>query len=129
MRYEAAEFLDGLRVDRPNTNPGQYERLLGEEHVRTYVPLELRPWVMDCAHKELVHLGWHLARVTQVLENEDPAKVTHTIKLMDLGRQLNVKLTEQMLTTDELRQETGTWSWHVHITAKDVKKYLYTHHE
>ena len=43
--------------DRPNRNPGQYERLLGDEPVRTYVPLLLRPWVMDCAHKEAVHLG------------------------------------------------------------------------
>ena len=25
--------------------------------MRTYVPLLLRPWVMDCAHKESVHLG------------------------------------------------------------------------
>ena len=38
-------------------NPGRFERLLGEEPVRTYVPILLRPWVMDCAHKESVHLG------------------------------------------------------------------------
>ena len=25
--------------------------------MRTYVPLLLRPWVMDCAHKDAVHLG------------------------------------------------------------------------
>lgn len=43
--------------DRPGRKPGQYERLLGDEPVRTYVPLLLRPWVMDCAHKEAVHLG------------------------------------------------------------------------
>ena len=31
-------------------NPGRrFERLLGEEPVRTYVPLLLRPWVMDCS--------------------------------------------------------------------------------
>ena len=42
---------------RPNRNPRQYERLLGDEPVRTYVPLLLRPWVMDCAHKEAVRLG------------------------------------------------------------------------
>ena len=44
-------------ADRPNRQPGQYERLLGDEPARTYVPLLLRPWVMDCAHKEAVHLG------------------------------------------------------------------------
>ena len=43
--------------DRPGRNPGRHERLLGDEPVRTYVPLLLRPWVMDCAHKEAVHLG------------------------------------------------------------------------
>ena len=30
-------------ADRPNRYPGQYERLLGDEPVRTYVPLLLRP--------------------------------------------------------------------------------------
>ena len=28
-------------------NPGRCERLLGEEPVRTYVPLLLRPWVRE----------------------------------------------------------------------------------
>ena len=41
---------------RVGRNPGQYERLLGEEPVRTYFPLLLRPWVMDCTHKEAVRL-------------------------------------------------------------------------
>ena len=44
-------------ANRDDRNPGRFERLLGEEPVRTYVPLLLRPWVMDCAHKESVHLG------------------------------------------------------------------------
>ena len=43
--------------DRPNRHPGQYGRLLGDELVRTYLPLLLRPWVMDCAHQKAVHLG------------------------------------------------------------------------
>ena len=30
-------------VDRTNRHPGQYERLLGDESVRTYVSLLLRP--------------------------------------------------------------------------------------
>ena len=42
------------QVDR---NPGQFERYLGDEPTRTYVPLLLRPWVMDQTHKEAVHLG------------------------------------------------------------------------
>ena len=42
---------------RPNRKPGRYERLLGEEPVRVYVLLMLRPWVMDRIHKEAVHVG------------------------------------------------------------------------
>ena len=42
---------------RPNRKPGRYERLLGDEPVRVYVPFILRPWVMDRTHKEAVHLG------------------------------------------------------------------------
>ena len=42
-------------ASRPNRKPGRYERLLGDEPVRVYVPLMLRPWVMDRAHKE----GWY----------------------------------------------------------------------
>ena len=45
------------RVPRPNRKPGRYERLLGDEPVRVYVLLMLRPWVMDRTHKEAVHLG------------------------------------------------------------------------
>lgn len=50
--------------NRPGRNPGLYERLLGDESVRTHAPLLLRPWVKDCAHKEAVHLG---EKVTLVL--------------------------------------------------------------
>ena len=48
-------------ADRPDRHPVQYERLLGDEPVRTYVPLLLRPWVMDCAHNEAVHVGEKVA--------------------------------------------------------------------
>ncbi|CAN0495241.1 unnamed protein product [Scytosiphon promiscuus] len=44
-----------------------------------------------------------------------------------MGRQINVKLYESALTTDNLVQEAGTWCWHAHITAKDVKKYIYSY--
>ena len=42
---------------RDDRNPGRFERLLGHEPVRTYVPLMLTPWVMECTHREAVHLG------------------------------------------------------------------------
>ena len=41
----------------PNRKPERYERLLRDEPLRVYVPLMLRPWVMDRTHKEAVHLG------------------------------------------------------------------------
>ena len=46
---------------RDDRNPGRFKRLLGEEPVRSYVPLLLRPWVMDCTHKGAVHLGEKVA--------------------------------------------------------------------
>ena len=33
--------------DRPNRNPGRYERLLRDEPVKTYVPLLINPYVVD----------------------------------------------------------------------------------
>ena len=38
--------------------------------------------------------GWQFAKVTQVVEDDDPDQVSHTIKLLDLGRHINVKLKE-----------------------------------
>lgn len=49
---------------RPNRNSVQYQRLLGDEPVRTDVPIFLRPWVMNCTHTEAVHLS---EKVTLVL--------------------------------------------------------------
>ena len=53
-------FVKRFSIEPANSddrNPGRFERLLGEEPVRTYVPLLLGPWVMDCAHKESVDVG------------------------------------------------------------------------
>lgn len=36
---------------------GKFGSYLGEELVRTYVPISVRPWVMDQILKEMVHLG------------------------------------------------------------------------
>ena len=47
-----ADELKNREID-----PDEVERLLGDEPVRVYVPLMLRPWVMDRTHKEAVHLG------------------------------------------------------------------------
>ena len=44
-------------MESEDRNPGVFERYLGDEPRRTYVPMMLRPWVMDQTHKEAVHLG------------------------------------------------------------------------
>ena len=42
---------------RPARVSGKFERLLGDETHRVYVPFLLRPWVLDSVHKEGFHLG------------------------------------------------------------------------
>ena len=93
-------------------NPGRFERLLGEEPVRTYARLLLRPWVMDCAHKESVHLGWQLARVVMVAEDAESKKLPHTVRLLDLGKRYNVHLAEEKLTTvsEKIKHGVGMWT-------------------
>lgn len=62
-----------------------------------------------------IRAGWQFARVTQVKSESSSIRVTHTLKLLDIGRSINVELKEENLTTDELEQEPGTWCWHVHM--------------
>ena len=62
--------------------------------------------------------GWQFARVVQV--NREKTRVVHTLKLLDLGKNINVTLDEGRLTTDNLVQEPGTWCWHAHRTNGDV---------
>ena len=62
MELSNSQTLLGKRLSiepahRDDRNPWRFERFLGEEPVRSYMPLLLRPWVMDCTHKESVHLG------------------------------------------------------------------------
>ena len=42
---------------RPARVSGKFERLLGDENTRVYVPFLLRPWALDSVHKEGFHLG------------------------------------------------------------------------
>ncbi len=72
-----------------------------------------------------IRTGWQFAKVTQVVTEEGTNRVLHTIKLLDIGRSINVELEERNLTTDEEVQEPGTWCWHAHVTAKDVKKCIF----
>ena len=42
---------------RPACVSGKFERLLGDETTRVYVPFLLRPSVSDSVHKQGFHLG------------------------------------------------------------------------
>lgn len=54
-----------LLIKKPASSPkpregrksGKFERLLGDEPNRVYVPFLLRPWALDAVHKEGCHLG------------------------------------------------------------------------
>lgn len=54
--------------------------------------------------------GWQLAQVTQqVVERKNDEDVSHTIKLLDLGRQMNVKLNEEDCV-DDGRIDSRLWN-------------------
>ena len=48
--------LTSAPVELEDRHPGLFERYLGDEPLRTYVPMMLRPLVMDQTHEEAVHL-------------------------------------------------------------------------
>ena len=70
--------------------------------------------------------GWQFAKVMQVTpDSEWRGGIKHTIKLLDIGKNINVALLEGNLTTDNLVEEPGTWCWHAHVTQKSVTKYMF----
>ena len=45
------------------------------------------------------HTGWQLARVVGIAEDAEIMSLPHTIKMLDLGKQYNVNLSQGTLTT------------------------------
>lgn len=73
-----------------------------------------------------VRAGWQFAKVVQVTPDPEWERgIKHTIKLVDIGKNINVALLPEKLTTDELVIQPGTWCWHLHVTQKSVKKYMF----
>lgn len=72
-----------------------------------------------------INAGWQFAIVTHVGGNLNNEGATHTLKLIDIGRNINVKLDANKLTTDDLEVEPGTWCYHYHIGRKSAKIYFY----
>lgn len=68
--------------------------------------------------------GWQMARVVAVAEDGPSVGLPHTIKMLDMGKNFNVHLSEARLTTVE--EAAGTWCWHVNVTSKSVKKFIHT---
>ena len=75
--------------------------------------------IVSFIYYKTIRSGWQFAKATQVGVEEETNKVVNTIKLLDIGRSINVELEERNLTTDDDIQEPGTWCWHAHITAKE----------
>ena len=65
--------------------------------------------------------GWQLARVVGIAEDGESKSLPHTIKMFDLGKQYNVRLSQEALTT--VSEEPGAWCWHVHRRTRSVKNY------
>ena len=65
--------------------------------------------------------GWQLSRVVGVEEDAESKDLPHTIKMLDLGKQFNVKLSASTLST--VSEERGAWCWHVHRRTRSVKNY------
>lgn len=72
-----------------------------------------------------IRAGWQFARVTQVVVDQETGRASHTIKLLDIGKQINVELDEDAISIDNQVQDPGTWCWHAHVTQKSVKKYMH----
>lgn len=52
-----------------------------------------------------------------VAEGGESKELPHTMKLLDLGKRDNVRLSEEKLTP--AGEGVGTWlCWHVHVTTK-----------
>lgn len=88
-----------------------------------HVPLLVRPWVMDCTHKEVVDLGSQLAKVVEMAEDGRSKEFPHMIKMFDWSNQYNVHLREDKFTT--ICEASGTWYWQLHVTTKNAKKYMH----
>ena len=65
------------------------------------------------------HTCWQVARVVGIAEDAEIKSLPDTTKMLDLGKQYNVNLSQDTLTTDG--EERGDWCWHVHQRTRSVK--------
>ena len=110
-------------------------RKKGERHVPTGYKLccdargkpalRSRTMIGSYIYYRTINAGWQFAIVTHVGGNLNNEGATHTLKLIDIGRNINVKLDANKLTTDDLEVEPGTWCYNYHIGRKSAKIYFY----
>ena len=65
------------------------------------------------------------------MQDAESKSLTHTIKTLDLGKQYNVRLFQEALTTVEaveaveaVGEERRLWYWYVHRRTRNVKNYI-----
>lgn len=46
-----------------------------------------------------IHTGWQRARAVGIAEDAESKSLPHSIKVLDLGKQYNVNLSQEVLTT------------------------------
>lgn len=68
------------------------------------------------------HTGWQLARAVGIAEDaENMNNLPHATKMLDLGKQYNVHLSDEALTT--IGEDEVAWCWHVHRITRSVNNY------
>ena len=87
------------------------------ERLKLYTPVIIGSYI----YFKTTHTGWQLARVVGIAEDGESKSLPHTIKMFDLGKQYNVRLSQEALTT--VSEEPGAWCWHVHRRTRSVKNY------
>ena len=77
--------------------------------------------VCSCIYNNTTNTGWQLARVVRLAEDAESKSRPNTIKVLDLPKQYNVRLSKETLNI--VGDQRGAWCWHVHERTKSVKHY------
>ena len=75
----------------------------------------------SCIYYNTTNTGWQLERVVGLAEDAESKSLPHTIEMLELGKQYNVRLSKGTLTN--VGDQRGVWYWHVHERTKSAKDY------
>ena len=85
-----------------------------------YDPQIVGCYVYYCTQKA----GWQLAQVVGLHGNEETQIRPHTIRMLDMGRRVNVHLRVGNLNAS--RNRAGDWRWHFHVHKGTPKFFAHT---